>query len=61
MIEIIINPNSVRIKGHAGYDEYGKDIVCAAISTIFQLSVLGYYKLAEQYPEFITIKEENNE
>ena len=25
---------SVNITGHAGYDEYGKDLVCAAISTI---------------------------
>ncbi|MGB9780080.1 ribosomal-processing cysteine protease Prp [Caldanaerobacter sp.] len=29
------------IKGHAGYDEYGKDIVCAAVSAISQTAVLG--------------------
>ena len=26
----------VNIKGHAGFDEYGKDIVCAAVSGITQ-------------------------
>lgn len=26
---------SVSIKGHAGYAEYGKDIVCSAISILF--------------------------
>ncbi|AAM24170.1 MAG: putative ribosomal protein [Caldanaerobacter subterraneus] len=29
------------VKGHAGYDEYGKDIVCAAVSAISQTAVLG--------------------
>ena len=24
----------VEVKGHAGYDEYGKDIVCAAVSVL---------------------------
>ena len=32
---------SVRIKGHAGYDEKGSDIVCAAISTLGQ-TLLAY-------------------
>ena len=27
------------IKGHAGYDEYGKDIVCAAVSTLAYTAV----------------------
>jgi len=29
------------IKGHAGFDEYGKDIICAAVSAISQTAVLG--------------------
>ena len=24
----------MEVKGHAGYDEYGKDIVCAAVSVL---------------------------
>lgn len=38
MIKVIINKsgniiNKVTIKGHSGYEEAGKDIVCAAVSS----------------------------
>lgn len=29
----------INIKGHANYDDYGKDIVCASISSIFITSI----------------------
>jgi len=38
MIEVVIKKNSsgcfrgFEVKGHAGYDDYGRDIVCAAAS-----------------------------
>ena len=28
------NTSGIEIKGHAGYDEYGRDIVCAAVSAL---------------------------
>ncbi len=34
MIKININKDHIEIKGHAKYDDYGKDIVCASVSTI---------------------------
>ncbi len=34
MIKINIRKNHIEIKGHAMYDDYGKDIVCAAVSSI---------------------------
>ncbi len=38
MIKVIINNKdgirSVIVKGHANYSDYGKDIVCAAVSSI---------------------------
>ncbi len=40
MIEITVKKNQAGIynglcvKGHAGFDEYGKDIVCAAVSVL---------------------------
>lgn len=39
MIKVYVNRHNTRItqiivKGHAGYDEMGKDIVCAAVSAI---------------------------
>ena len=34
MIKVILNNvNKVIINGHAGYDDFGKDIVCAAVSS----------------------------
>lgn len=32
---------SFKIEGHAGFDEYGKDIVCSAISAISQTTLIG--------------------
>lgn len=39
MIKVIVKKNEITIKGHAGYDEFGKDIVCAAVSSIVTTSV----------------------
>ena len=36
MIEVHITQNSLTVKGHAGYAERGKDIVCAAVSALAQ-------------------------
>lgn len=32
MIKVKFNGNSVVIRGHAGFDNYGKDIICAILS-----------------------------
>ncbi len=32
MIKIVLKPKDITITGHANYDTYGKDIVCAAVS-----------------------------
>ena len=34
MITVIISPGKIKITGHAGYADAGKDIVCAAVSGI---------------------------
>ena len=36
MIVIHRYKNGLSIRGHAGYAEHGKDIVCAAVSTLVQ-------------------------
>ena len=41
------------VKGHAGFDEYGKDIVCAAVSAVVQTAVIGLKKVAGIDPEHI--------
>lgn len=57
MIKVIIKPNSIHISGHAEYDKYGNDIVCASVSTIIQLAQMGLRQLERQYPENIEIEE----
>ena len=37
--------DSIDIFGHAGYDQYGKDIVCASVSSIVITSVNGILRL----------------
>ena len=34
MIKVVIKDKNITISGHANYDDYGKDIVCAAVSSI---------------------------
>lgn len=39
MIKIKVLSDSITMSGHAEYDEYGKDIVCAAASSILTTTV----------------------
>ena len=41
MTKIKISKDHIEIKGHAMFDEYGKDIVCAALSSIVITSING--------------------
>ena len=41
MIKVKVSKESISILGHANYDDYGKDIVCAAVSSIVMCSVEG--------------------
>ena len=34
MIKVVKSNNTFKISGHANYAEYGKDIVCASVSSI---------------------------
>lgn len=36
MIVVTVSEDGIRIEGHADHDEKGKDIVCAAVSTLAQ-------------------------
>ena len=39
MIKVLVNNNKIVINGHAGYADYGKDIVCASCSSIVITSI----------------------
>lgn len=41
MIKVIIKEDVITISGHANYDEYGKDIVCSAVSSTVITTVNG--------------------
>lgn len=41
MIKVLIKKDVITISGHANYDEYGKDIVCAAVSSAVITTVNG--------------------
>ena len=50
MTNIVINYKnnnivSFEISGHTGYEDFGKDILCASISSISQSAVLGITKV----------------
>lgn len=53
MIRIFIKEKNnlikqIKIKGHAGYDTYGKDIVCASVSSIYLCTVNACYKIDDK-------------
>ena len=51
MIKVIVKEdkyiNSIKITGHANYNEYGKDIVCAAVSSICLTTCNGIMSLED--------------
>ncbi|MDE6292862.1 MAG: ribosomal-processing cysteine protease Prp [Bacilli bacterium] len=54
MIKVNINNRQITITGHAGFAEYGKDIVCASVSSIVITSInaaLRYDEYSLKYSE----------
>ena len=45
MIKVVYSSNSLIVTGHANYDDYGKDIVCASVSSLITCTVNGIYSL----------------
>lgn len=48
MINVEKTKNKIKITGHAMYDDYGKDIVCASVSSIIITSVNLSLRLNEK-------------
>ena len=58
MIKVYVRKNNIVITGHAGFNDYGKDIVCASASSIAITSINAClnidakrFKLIRQSPE----------
>ena len=68
MIKVNIKKDQITIKGHADYEEAGKDIVCASVTSIATTTINAIMRLNEDAIEFksdsglidITIKKHND-
>lgn len=52
MIEVRIRPERIKISGHAGYAEYGKDIVCAGVTALTQTLIQSIENLTDDKIEY---------
>lgn len=52
------NVSEFEFSGHAGYDDSGKDLVCAAASTLASGTVNAIYSLANVEPKIVQAQEE---
>ena len=57
MIKVEVKNNKIEIKGHSGYDDYGKDILCASVSSIVITTINA---LIDIDPESILYEESND-
>ena len=69
MIKVNYNDKSIKVSGHANFNTYGNDIVCASVSSIIYTTINGILNidskldllrdLEKQYPKNIKIVKEN--
>lgn len=56
-IKVTYQDNDIKqitLKGHANYEEYGKDIVCAAVSATYLCTINGILSLKENSIEVLS-------
>ena len=51
MIKVVKDKNIITIRGHANRAEYGKDIVCASVSSIVYTTINALKKIKESSVE----------
>jgi len=57
MILVTRDSKNISIKGHALYDDYGKDIVCSAVSSIIITTVNGIISINSDAVSYRLIKD----
>ena len=57
MIKIKIVKDLIKVSGHAKYDEAGKDIVCASVSSIIYTTVNGIFNIDQDAIDFKDAKD----
>lgn len=45
MIKVVIKKDLIKINGHARFNDYGKDVVCASVSSIVYTTVNGIFNI----------------
>jgi len=53
MIKVNYNENKIKISGHAGFNSYGNDIVCASVSSIVYTTINGILNINNNAIKFI--------
>jgi len=66
MIKVLLKENYIQISGHAKFDDYGKDIVCASVSSIVYTTINAILNFNDKAIEVIdesnlTIKINSND
>ncbi len=56
MITVTKTPEKLTVRGHAGYAERGKDIVCEAVTSQVQTLTASIEQLAHDKPAFLLSK-----
>ncbi len=57
MIKVIAEKNKIEMSGHAMYDDYGRDIVCSAASSILTTTVNACLTLKENSIKYMVSEE----
>lgn len=57
MVKVVIYKKRIELTGHADYQDFGKDIVCASISSIVYTTVNSILNIDDEAISFI---DENN-
>ena len=52
MIAVSVRKDGIEIRGHAGYTEAGKDIVCAGVTTLTQTLIRSMQNLTRDEIEY---------
>ena len=52
MIRVNIKKDQITIKGHADYEEFGKDIVCASVTSIATTTINAIIRLDNEAIDF---------
>ena len=48
MIKVLIKEKNIEISGHANFNDYGKDIVCASVSSIIYTTINGILNINDK-------------